>query len=239
MTRVAEESGHPIGPPATNLLFENDDVKIWQQFAAAGTTYPYHYHHYDYVLFYTTDVLATSSGSEDHQRVWSARFDHGGQPTERPAGILTHAQACFYIPGSGFLSPGFRNLGDTDMIAPLIEVKRPRRPDQEGVGYARTDALVGLPPRPGCIHLLENDRLRVWHTTLAPGASEDLHPRLETAVYVIDGSRLRILEEDPAGTRTREEDRRSTSGLWMPGGARRQLTNLGSRTYRELGVELK
>ena len=239
MTTVAEEAGLPIGPPATNLLFENDDVRIWQQVAAAGTTYPYHTHHYDYVLFYTTDVLATSSGSEDHHRLWSARYDHGERPAESAEGILTRAQACFYIPGTGFLSPGFHNLGGTDMIAPLVEVKRPRRPDQEGVGYARTDALVGLPPRPGCIHVLENDRLRVWQTTLAPGASDELRPRLDTAVYVIDGSRLRILEKGPAGTRTREEDRPSTSGLWLPGGARRQLTNLGRAAYRELGVELK
>ena len=125
------------------------------------------------------------------------------------------------------------------MIAPLIEVKRPRRPDQEGIGYARTDALVGLPPRPGCVHVLENDRLRVWQTTLDPGASDGPRPRLDTAAYVIDGSRLRILEEGPGGARTREEERAPTSGLWLPGGVRRQLTNLGSAPYRELEVELK
>jgi len=239
MTTAAEKPGPQIGPPATHLLFENDDVRIWQQYAKAGTTYPFHYHDYDYVLFYLTDVLATNSGTEDHHRVWDARFDHGEKLPESPAGILTRAQACFYIPGSGFLSPGFHNVGDTDMIAPLIEVKRPRRPDQEGIGYARTDALVGLPPRPGCIHLLENDRLRVWQTALAPGASDGPRQRLDTAVYVIDGSRLRILEEGPAGTRTREEERASASGLWLPGGVRRQLTNLGSAPYRELEVELK
>ena len=143
-------------------------------------------------------MLATSSGTEFHERVWNARYDHGDRPADRPVGILTRAQACFYIPGTGFLSPGFDNIGDTDMIAPLIEVKRPRRPDQEGVGFARTDALVGLPARPGCVHLLENDRLRVWQTTLAPGACDELRPHADTAVYVIDGARLRIHEESGA-----------------------------------------
>ena len=239
MATAAEKPGPPIGPPATNLLFENHDVRIWQQYAKAGATYPFHYHHYDYVLFYLTDVVATNSGTEDHHQIWNARFDHGEAPADGPAGIVTHAGACFFIPGSGFLSPGFHNVGDTDMIAPLIEIKRPRRADQHALGYARTDALVGLPPRPGCVHLLENDRLRVWQTTLAPGASDELRPRIDTAVYVIDGGRVRIVDEGAGGLATREEDRTSTSGLWLPGGARRQVTNLGSATYRELGVELK
>src|SRR5262245_58655380 len=227
MTTVAEGPAPPIGPPATHLLFENEDVRIWQQYAEAGTIYPFHYHHCDYVLFYLTDVVATNSGSEDHHQIWNARFDHGEAPGEGPAGIVTHAGACFFIPGSGFLSPGFRNVGDTDMIAPLIAIKRPRRADQQALGYARTDALVGQPARSGCVHVLENDRLRVWQTLLAPGASDELRPRLDSAVYVIDGSRVRIVDEGPGGRRTREEDRAATSGLWIPGGARRQVTNLG------------
>ena len=48
-----------IGPPATHLLFENADVKVWLMDVAPGETYPHHYHDHDYVLFYTTDVLAT------------------------------------------------------------------------------------------------------------------------------------------------------------------------------------
>ncbi|MEO5841103.1 MAG: hypothetical protein ABIQ73_05240 [Acidimicrobiales bacterium] len=35
-----------IGPPATRLLFENDDVKIWMMDVAPGEAYPHHYHHY-------------------------------------------------------------------------------------------------------------------------------------------------------------------------------------------------
>ena len=81
---------------------------------------------------------------------------------------------------------------------------------------------------------------RVYETTLEPGATDELRPRLDTAVYVIDGTALRIVEEDRDGAvRTRTEEFASTTGQWMPGGCRRQLVNTGSTTYRDLSVELK
>ena len=39
-----------IGPPATRLLFESADVKIWMMDVAPGETYPHHYHNHDYVF---------------------------------------------------------------------------------------------------------------------------------------------------------------------------------------------
>jgi hypothetical protein len=233
--------GLTIGPPATNLLLENDDVNVWQMLTEAGAKFWSHYHHYDYILFYVTDVLATlDDAPEEHERTWTPRYDHTNTDATRAAGVMTYAQSLFFIPGTGFLSPGFVNIGDTPMIAPLIEIKRPRRDDQEGVGYARTDALVGTTPPPGCVHLLENDRVRVYETTLAPGAADELRPHLDTAVYVIDGAPLRIVEEDAAGAVVaRNEDRPPTSAYWMPAGGRRQLVNAGTTTYRELSVELK
>jgi hypothetical protein len=91
-----------IGPPATRLLFENDDVKVWMMDVAPGETYPHHYHHYDYVLFYTTDVLATvhDDAPEEHTSLWNERF---GKDDAADAGIWTYALSVFYIPGTGFL----------------------------------------------------------------------------------------------------------------------------------------
>jgi hypothetical protein len=230
-----------IGPPATHLLLENDDVNVWQMSTAAGAKFWPHYHHYDYILFYTTDVLATlDDAPEEHEQTWTPRYGHTNVGAERPAGVMTYAHSLFFIPGTGFLSPGFVNIGDTPMIAPLIEIKRPARAEQQSVGYARTDALVGITPPSGCVHLLENDRVRVYETTLAPGGSDELRPHLDTAVFVIDGATLRIVEEDADGTvRTRVEERTPTTGHWLPGGGRRQLVNAGSNEYRELSVELK
>jgi hypothetical protein len=232
-----------IGPPATRLLFENADVKIWMMDVASGETYPHHYHDHDYVLFYTTDVLATvhDDAPEDHTTLWNARFDHGETRAPSPSGsrqsgksgIWTYAHSVFFIPGTGFLSPGFINIGATTMRSPLIEVKRPRRPDQEHIGFARTDALVGLAPN-GIAHLLENDRLRVWYTMLGPGTSAQSVMQHESAVCVIDGGRLAV---DHDGSR-REVELPSEGAQWRSAG-QRQFTNVGPSVYREISVELK
>jgi quercetin dioxygenase-like cupin family protein len=224
-----------IGPPATRLLFENDDVKIWMMDVAPGETYPHHYHDYDYVLFYTTDVLATvhDDAPEEHTTLWNARFDHGDGAPSAPRGIWTYAHSVFFIPGTGFLSPGFINIGDTAMVSPLIEVKRPRRGDQEHIGFARSDGLVGLAPH-GTAHLLENDRLRVSYTTLAPGESVSSGVHRGSAVCVIDGGLLAI---DAPGSR-HEAESSSQSAYWRDSGER-QFSNVGTTVYREISVELK
>jgi hypothetical protein len=223
-----------IGPPASRLLFENDDVKIWMMDVAPGETYPHHYHDYDYVLFYTTDVLATvhDDAPDEHTTLWNARFDHGSQQIPHN-GIWTYAHSVFFIPGTGFLSPGFMNIGETAMISPLIEVKRPRRADQEHIGFARSDALIGLTPN-GTAHLLENDRLRVWYTVLAPGASGRSVTQHASAVCVIDGG---VLEVEHDGRRSRVEFN-SQSAMWRDSGER-QFSNVGATAYREINVELK
>jgi hypothetical protein len=222
-----------IGPPATHLLLETADVKVWLMDVAPGATYPHHYHDFDYVLFYTTDVLATVyNGPDDHTTLWNARFDHGhGAPAE---GIWTYAQSIFYIPGTGFLSPGFVNIGTTPMVAPLVEIKRPRRADQEGVGYGRTDALVGLAPT-GSVHMIENDRVRVWQTVLEPGQSDRSRSRLDAAVFVIDGGSLAVHEDGTRHAFTAAD----RSAHWRAAARERTIENIGTSRYRDLTVELK
>jgi hypothetical protein len=242
VSEVQDPSGLQIGPVAHDLLFENDDVKIWRVNTEPGEVFWNHYHHHDYVLFYTTDVLATSYWPrEDDQRLWDSRYsyDGGAAGRDRP-GITTRASSVFFIPGTGFLSAGYVNIGRTPFVAPLIEVKRPRRPDQQAVGFMRSDALVGLPIPSGTVHLVENDRVRVFQTTLDPGQSADMRPTLDAAIYVIEGSRVATQEVDEdGGQRTVEKDRLTTTGLWSPGGPRRRLRNRGPSRYRELCVELK
>lgn len=222
-----------IGEVAQHLLFENDDVKIWQVDTAPGETFPHHYHNHDYVLFHLTTMLgAVYNAPSDHDRIWRARTEWTDGVPDETLGGWCHEHAVNYIPGTGFLSPGYVNIGDTPFVAALLEVKRPRRDDQERVGYARSDALVGLPPRAGTVLLLENDRVRVHETVLAPGDTDAARPQLDSAVYVVDGSTLRL---DDSGT---EQVLADHSGHWRPAG-RRSLTNVGTAPYRELAVELK
>jgi hypothetical protein len=246
VTRVedfsVDEHGRRIGPVAQHLLLENDDVKIWQVDTAPGETFWHHYHHFDYVLFHTTEMLGVVyNAEEDHERIWRARMERGDHGAAELLGAICYEHSLLFIPGTGFLSPGYVNIGQTRFTAALIEVKRPRRPEQEGVGFTRTDALVGLAPRPGCTLLLENDRLRVHETALAPGESDDARVRRDWAGFVIDGGRVRIVAVDDHGDERRvaEEERPSVSPYWVSSGERTRIVNVGATPYREVAVELK
>jgi len=239
---VVDEQGRKIGPVAQHLLLENDEVKIWQVATAPGETFWHHYHNYDYVLFHLTEMLGVVyNAEEDHERIWKARMERGDHGAAEHLGAVCYEHSLLYIPGSEFLSPGYVNIGQTPFIAALIEVKRPRRSDQEGVGFSRTDALVGLPPRPGCVLLLENDRLRVHETALPPGAGDHARERGDCATFVIDGGRVRVVAVDADGGEqvVAEDDRASLSPSWRAGRGMARLLNVGTTDYRELSVELK
>ena len=101
--RYAAPMSVVIGPPATRLLFENADVKIWMMDVAPGETYPHHYHNHDYVLFYTTDVLATvhDDAPSEHTDLWNARYDHGdGAPGCTAYGPTPTACSSYRAPDS-------------------------------------------------------------------------------------------------------------------------------------------
>jgi len=233
--REPAPDGVKIGPVAHHLLFENEDIKIWQVDTPAGETFWHHYHDLDYVLFHVTEMLgAVYHANEEHDRVWRSRLE-AGETLDESLGGWCYEHGVNFIPGTGFLSPGYANVGKTRFLAALIEVKRERRADQSDVGFVRSDALVGLPPRPGTTMLLENDRVRVFETLLEPGERTEPRNRLDTAVYVIDGGSLCVHNSSNA----LEEARESTSGHWLPATEAYVLENVGSAAYREISVELK
>lgn len=238
--REPTPSGVEIGPVAHHLLLENDDIKIWQVDTPAGETFWHHYHDLDYVLFHTSEMFgAVYHANEEHDRLWRSRLE-AGETLDESLGGWCYEHSVSYIPGTGFLSPGYANVGKTRFTAALIEVKRERRPDQEGIGFSRSDALVGLPPRAGSTLLLENDRVRVFETALAPGERTEPRRCLDTAVYVIDGGRIRShhrIEGRPATVEDHERAR--VSGHWLTGADSVELENVGDGRYRELSVELK
>ncbi len=76
--------------------------------------------------------------------------------------------------------------------------------------------------------------------TLAPRdkSSPQSHPR-DTAVFVIEGGRVRQREVREGDERAQEFGLASSTVLWQPGGWERELTNVGSRPYRELRLEFR
>ena len=239
---TVDSDGRRIGPVAQHLLLENEAVNVWQVDTPPGETFWHHYHHYDYVLFHTSEMLGVVyNAEEDHERIWRARMERGAHGAAELLGAVCYEHSLLYIPGTGFLSPGYVNIGETRFTAALIEVKRPRRADQEGVGFSRTDALVGLPPRPGSTLLLENDRLRVYETALEPGQADEPRPRGECATFVIDGGRVQslVVGGDAGDQLLADEERACVSAYWTSSDDTTRLVNVGDVAYRELAVELK
>jgi hypothetical protein len=238
--REPAPEGVEIGPVAQHLLLENGDIKIWQVDTPAGETFWHHYHDLDYVLFHTTEMFgAVYHANEEQDRIWRSRLE-AGETLDESLGGWCYEHSVNYIPGTGFLSPGYANLSKNTFTAGLVEVKRARRPEQEGVGFSRSDALVGMPARSGSVMLLENDRVRVFETALSAG--ERTRPRscLDTAVYVIDGGAVRLHRQEASGEPSSQEERRSSvSGHWLAAAQDYSLENVGTTSYRELSVELK
>ncbi|HKD68025.1 MAG TPA: hypothetical protein VKB84_14360 [Candidatus Binataceae bacterium] len=211
-----------MGPVASRLVLENEHVKIWEADVGPGEDFPLHHHAYDYVLF-TTGVSALLE-----------LRDYGRPPTTVPV----PAHAAIFIPAGG--TESYSNVGKTRFTEVLVEVKRPRRPDQERVDFATSNALAGRDALSGVVHLLENSRVRIVETLLAPGESTGMsRPGDDAAVFVLSGGKVKVVEQDGQGKRSFEENRASSSACWQAGGVSRELVNLGAHPYRELSVQVK
>jgi beta-alanine degradation protein BauB len=216
------EQQEALGPVASKLVLENDHVKIWEADVGPGEDFPLHHHAYDYVLFTTgTPALLELR-------------DYGRPPSTVPV----PAHAAIFIPAGG--TESYSNVGRTRFTEVLIEIKRPRRPDQERVDFATSNALAGRDPLPGVVHLLENSRVRILETLLAPGESTGMAPQSDdAAVFVLSGAKLKIVEQDGNGKRAFEQHRSDNSAWWQAGGVKRELLNSDSQPYRELSVQVK
>ncbi len=216
------ESGNPLSQIATRSLFENQDVRVWEMDVGPGETCRLHHHSNDYVLYIT-------GGAE-------LRVD------DKDHGLYTFAgreRSVYYIRAGG--TESFVNVDKTPFREALIEIKRPARPDQDRGSFTTCEALVGMKVQPGEICILENDRMRIVETTLAPGQRSAMQrAERDAAVFVVDPAKVRVTERTAAGgERAGEETRNAKEVRWQPAGVERSIANLGAGLYRQISVEIK
>jgi predicted metal-dependent enzyme (double-stranded beta helix superfamily) len=85
--------------------------------------------------------------------------------------------------------------------------------------------------------ILENDRVRIWHITLAPGETQPLHHHeLPYVVVAVQGASNVI--QTAAGERI-DVDEETGGVVFREPGATHTLTNIGDTTYVARIVELK
>ncbi|HYA36058.1 MAG TPA: hypothetical protein VEF03_10580, partial [Candidatus Binataceae bacterium] len=119
-----------LGPVATRVLFENDDVKVWEMDLKPGEVCGLHRHTMDYVLFI---LEGANLGVES--------------PGSKPFRFDVTARATYFVPSGGVESA--HNVGDTRFFEALFEIKRKARPGAEHLGFVGCEAVAGKDPQPG------------------------------------------------------------------------------------------
>lgn len=212
-----------FGPVATTVLFENEEVKVWEMDLAPGEACATHRHTMDYVLYILSGADLMIEG-----------------PNYKPYLFPAPTRATYFVPPGAVESA--RNIGDTRFHEALFELKRPPRADSPHPGFTVCEALVDAEPQPGVISILENDRVRIREMTLAPGQESGMsyHSR-DAAVYVIEGSRVRQVERaaENGPEQATEAHLKAGAVSWWPRGVHRNAINLGDTRYRQVSVELK
>ena len=132
-------------------------------------------------------------------------------------------------------------MGDTRFFEALFELKRQAKPGRDKLDFVGCEAVAGKEPEPGTITILDNARVRVSETTLAPGGQSGVRRwSHDTAMYVAEGGPLKIVDRAGDGDeRSREQSLSAGSVLWCPKGTHRGIVNLGTERYRQIAVELK
>jgi hypothetical protein len=215
-----ERIGH-VGGVATRMIYENDDVKVWEMDVAAGERFPHHHHALEYLFYVTAPAVLTVSR-------------HGVEPYN----IDARERALYTYPGNK--SETFINNGPGPYREVLVELKRMPRDGQKPLAFTKCEALVGQRPVPGTCRILENDRIVVSETTLEPGEEAIVASPRDALSYVLEGGRLEVTEPTEGHhARAAEQVRPEHSVQWEAAGTSRKFKNVGSANYRHLTVELK
>ena len=217
------EQTSEYGPVATRMIFDNDDVRVWEMDLAPGAVCGLHHHTMDYVLF----ILSGANVG--------AQAPGGRKMMPFPV----RSRATYFVPAGGIESA--HNMGDTRFFEALFELKRPAKPGREKLGFVGCEAVAGKTPEPGTITILDNARVRVSETTLAPGGQSGVRRwSHDTAVYVAEGGAVKIVESGANGDEhSREESLSAGTVLWFAKGTHNGFLNVGTERYRQVAVELK
>ncbi|MEM7429407.1 MAG: DUF1330 domain-containing protein [Pseudomonadota bacterium] len=250
------------GNIGTDLVFENDTVRVWHMTLKPGENMPVHRH----VLTYFWTAITPG-------RFLQRTYDGTTYESDYPAG-LTH----FYDVGHGeFALHNLENVGNTTMIFCAVELKkesanlpltlfdtRPQWTDRGAAasGYAdsfrsgelTTSGFQGWPDevrrefrtneyngRIGTDLVFENSSVRVWHMTLQPGEKMPVHRHVLTYFWtaITPG---RFLQRTYDGTTYESDYAAGTTHFYDVGPgefALHNLENVGTTTMIFCAVELK
>ena len=91
--------------------------------------------------------------------------------------------------------------------------------------------------------VFENDRVRIWELTLAPGTDSNVHEHeLDYVLVILDGDRVAAQQEPDTGSSFPEyfeADVTPNSVVFVERGGIETAKNVGAKAYHEFIIELK
>src|SRR5260370_1110388 len=102
-TAMSEQASE-YGPVATRMIFDNDDVRVWEMDLAPGAVCGLHHHTMDYVLF----ILS------------SANVGAQAPGKSKMMPFPVKARATYFVPAGGIESA--HNMGDTRFFKALFQL---------------------------------------------------------------------------------------------------------------------
>lgn len=88
--------------------------------------------------------------------------------------------------------------------------------------------------------LLENERVRIWEMTLAPGEASALHRHeLDYVIVLLAGDRIAAVPGPGSPRAPREAEVSPGRAIYLTSGETEWAVNTGRLPYRELVIELK
>ena len=198
------------GEPRHHPKFENEFVRVWDVTVPAGDATLWHVHRYDNV------VVPLSDASLRIETLGSAPAESQWKFGEIKFGKATYVHRAI-------------NIGTTPFHNMTIELLKP-------TGFFPD--LSKLPKSTGREPILENDRVRVFRLSLAPGEATAIHnhPLPGLAVMITPGE----IEISTEGKATADRLNVAMADVrWRAGAVTHLIKNVGTRRFEAVDIELK
>ena len=199
------------GEPRHHPKYENEFVRIWDVTVPAGDATLWHAHRNDnvVVVFGDANLRIETLGRDPVEAQWKY-------------GEVRFSKATYVHRAMNVGTTSFHNL-----TIELLKSPTPRfLKDAE------------MPSMPGREIVLDNDRVRAYHITIAPGSSFEMHthflPRLSIALTAGELEVRTAGKDKPDKLNVPVADAR-----WRAGAVTHSIKNVGKKTFEGIDIEFK
>lgn len=195
--------------PHHHLKFENEYVRVWDTMIPAGDATRWHFHRNDNVVITLGDASVRVETVDAEPVESQPRF---GDVGFRSAPYAHRAMSIGTAP--------FHNMAIEILKSPAAG------------SHSKTKQQIGREP------IIDNDRVRVYRLSLAPGESSGMHTHLLSGLGILIAPAE--IELQTPGKDKAERIRVAVGDVrWRPGAVTHSVTNVGKTRFEAVDIELK